>query len=192
MRDPLTFGCACGAVRGELSGEAAKSATRVQCHCNDCRAFQVACDRPDPGAHDGTALLHVAPAGLKITQGAEHLRAFRFYPRGLYRWHTECCNTPLAATLPSRAIPFAGLLVNTFDTPEAVGRIRVHGFIKQLNGQYKHKGAGRLARGLLSRTVAAYMRGEARTPPFRNAAGQPISAPRLIGKSRKAEIYASL
>ena len=41
---------------------------------------------------------------------------YRLTPKGLYRWHTKCCNTPVGNTL-GPAVPFVGIPVQVFDAP---------------------------------------------------------------------------
>lgn len=38
----------------------------------------------------------------------------RLTPKGLFRWYTSCCRTPLGNTV-SPAIPFVGIVVSAFD-----------------------------------------------------------------------------
>lgn len=193
MSDPVTFACACEKVQGEVAADTLKSGTRVVCHCDDCRAFQIALGRDDPGAQTGVDLLQIAPANMHFVHGTEHLAAMRLSPRGLVRWYASCCDTPLAATMPGRAIPFAGLLIETLHSTDHVRRVSTHGFLKNADGTTRHKNIGRLVRGLVSRTFAAYTSGTAKMTPFRDPdSGALIVEPEVIGKARKAAIYSSL
>jgi hypothetical protein len=58
----------------------------------------------------------VAPAALSFTKGQHRIAGLRLTPKGLYRWHATCCNTPVGNTLGS-AVPFVGIPVQSFDAP---------------------------------------------------------------------------
>ncbi|MBF9044644.1 hypothetical protein HKCCE4037_14970 [Rhodobacterales bacterium HKCCE4037] len=191
MSTPVEFACDCGKLRGELDAKTLKAATRVVCHCDDCRAFHVAVGRPDPGAADGVDILQLAPAGMRLTQGVEHLAALRLSPKGLVRWYASCCDTPLAATMPNNVVPFAGLLTGRLTSTERLGRVQAHGFLRNARGEVRHQNIGRLVRGMLSRTVAAYVSGRAKQTPFRDPeSGDFIVEPMLVDRARRDEIYA--
>ncbi len=86
------------------------------CYCDDCQAF--ARFLSTPGVLDvagGTEAIQVAPARVRITAGADQLRCVRLSSKGLHRWYTECCRTPLANTHPR--VPFVGLIHSFVDAP---------------------------------------------------------------------------
>src|SRR5262249_59901090 len=62
----------------------------------------------------GTDIVQVAPAALTFVQGQDRIVGLRLTPKGLYRWHTSCCNTPIGNTL-GPAIPFVGIVAKGFD-----------------------------------------------------------------------------
>ena len=101
----ISLRCHCGTLRGTLAAKTVKSGTHLTCHCRDCRAFQVAVGRDDPGAVDGVRILQIGPAGMEITEGAEHLAALRLSPRGPLRFYAACCGTPIATTPSKLSIP---------------------------------------------------------------------------------------
>ncbi|MEX3016334.1 DUF6151 family protein [Gymnodinialimonas hymeniacidonis] len=189
----VSLSCQCGALRGTLTEKTLKSGTHLTCHCKDCRAFQVAVGRDDPGAIDGVRIVQIGPGGMAITQGVEHLAALRLSPRGPLRFYAACCGTPIATTPSKLSIPFAGLLADMVEHQDALGRVRAQVNITQPDGKVTHKRMGRVVMALFSNAGAAILKGERKKTPFFDAeTGRPVVDPVVIDKVRKAEIYARL
>ena len=92
-----------------------EAVNRLVCYCDDCQAFAHRLGRADLlDAQGGTDLVQIAPASLAFEAGEEHIVGLRLSPKGLYRWHTSCCNTPLGNTV-GPAIPFVGIVAQAFD-----------------------------------------------------------------------------
>ena len=92
-----------------------KKGNRVVCYCRDCQAFARFLDRPDMiDALGGSDIYQTAAARVSITDGVSHLRAMRLSPKGLIRWYTDCCKTPVANTVGGR-VPFSGLVQPIMD-----------------------------------------------------------------------------
>ena len=107
--------CRCGEVRGSVTNPSSRTVNRVICYCDDCQAFAHQLGRADLlDAHGGTDIVQVAPASLKFVQGQHHIVGLRLTPNGIFRWHTNCCNTPVGNTL-SPAIPFVGIIAQAFE-----------------------------------------------------------------------------
>ena len=190
MTDDLTLRCACGALTGCLAGRTAKAGTHIVCHCRDCRAFQVAVGRDDPGADRGVNVLQIGPAGLKITGD---MAAIRMSPRGPFRFYAACCGTPIATTMTKPTIPFAGLLTAVLEDPDRLGPVRANVNITGADGSVKHKRIGRVVRAIFSNAGSACLRGERKVTPFFDPeTGAPVVEPVVIDKERKAEIYRAL
>ena len=107
--------CRCGEVVGLVENAAPQKVNRVVCYCDDCQAFAHQLGRADLlNAQGGTDIIQVAPASLTFTKGQQHIAGLRLSPKGLFRFHTTCCNTPIGNTL-SPAIPFVGIVAQVFD-----------------------------------------------------------------------------
>ncbi|MFX6869136.1 DUF6151 family protein, partial [Acinetobacter baumannii] len=79
-------------------------------YCDDCQAFAHRLGRADLlNAQGGSDIVQVAPAALTFVKGQNRIAGMRLTPKGLFRWHTTCCNTPVGNTL-GPAIPFVGLI----------------------------------------------------------------------------------
>ncbi len=108
----LPLSCTCGAVRGRLRDVSASSGNRLVCYCDDCQSFAHFLGRADEilDPQGGSDIFQMAPAHIEITEGTDHLACMRLTPKGLLRWYTDCCKTPIANTLASSRVPFAGVL----------------------------------------------------------------------------------
>lgn len=146
--------------------------------------------RPDPGGDTGVSILQIGPAGL-VLQG--DMAALRLSPRGPFRFYAPCCGTPIATTLTSRTLPFAGLLAGLVTSPERLGPVRAHVNMTGMDGKLTHRHMGRMVRGIFANAGGAYLRGEARVTPFFDAqTGRPVVEPQVIDKARKIGIYRDL
>ena len=107
--------CRCGEVVGLVTNASPQKVNRVICYCDDCQAFAHQLGRADLlNAQGGSDIVQVAPASLTFIKGQNRIAGVRLTPKGLFRWHTTCCNTPVGNTL-GPAIPFVGLIAQTFE-----------------------------------------------------------------------------
>ena len=84
--------------------------TRVICYCDSCQAFARFLEREDIlDSAGGTDIVQVSPSQLRITEGASQLRSMRLTEKGLIRWYTDCCKTPVGNTIGA-AFPFIGVV----------------------------------------------------------------------------------
>jgi hypothetical protein len=105
----------CGAVRGFVTDASPHTVNRVICYCDDCQAFAHRLGRADLlDPHGGSDIVQLAPGALTFVQGHDRIVGLRLTPKGLFRWHTSCCRTPVGNTV-SPAIPFVGVVVQAFD-----------------------------------------------------------------------------
>jgi hypothetical protein len=123
MAEQISLRCRCGDVRGIVTDVSPKSGIRVICYCDDCQAFAHFLKRPDVlDAAGGTDIFQMAPAKLMITHGTDALRCLRLTPRGMQRFYTGCCNTPIGNTMNAN-IPFVGVVHSFMDHADS-GRTR--------------------------------------------------------------------
>jgi hypothetical protein len=127
MSKDLTVSCQCGAFQAVIHGASPSNGNHGMCYCTDCQAFArhlgqlgVATD-----ALGGTEIYQTQPARVEITAGADKLALLQLRKKGLYRWHTNCCNTPICNTMGQPKLAFAGFLVpNIKATVDVLGPIR--------------------------------------------------------------------
>jgi hypothetical protein len=115
MAKEVQVRCRCGEVVGLVTNASPQKVNRVVCYCDDCQAFAHLLGRADLlNAQGGSDIIQVAPASLTFIKGQDRIAGLRLTPKGLFRWYTICCNTPVGNTL-GPAIPFVGLVAQTFD-----------------------------------------------------------------------------
>lgn len=116
--------CQCENVQGSVHLASSKTGNHVVCFCDDCQAF--ANHLPNTGdildEWGGTAVYQVAPWMVKFHQGVDQLRCLRLTPKGLYRWYTACCQTPVGNTVSTK-LPFVGLIHNILDEEGGKGSL---------------------------------------------------------------------
>ena len=105
--------CACGAVKGIAIDVTPDNGNLVVCCCNDCQAFANYLEHDDNIVDEfgGTKIYQTSQSQVKINKGHEHVRRLRLSPKGLNRWYTECCKTPIGNTV-SAGIPLIGIISN--------------------------------------------------------------------------------
>ncbi len=177
----IPFACRCGTVAGVLHGVRPREGTHVVCHCNSCRR---AMDLSGLGseAAEGVDLFQTTPDRVDITAGADQLEPMQLSPKGLFRWTTRCCGTPIANTFGGPGLPFAGMLVRNLSRPGALGPVIAHGFVTGADGKQRHQNGATVIWRFLKRTLAARLSGRWRQTPFFDRDGQPIAPPRLAPK----------
>lgn len=119
----LPLRCSCGRVRGLASGVSPTTGFRVVCYCKDCQAFARFLGRADVvDKAGGTDIFQMPPRRITITAGADAMRCLRLSDRGIYRWHTDCCKTPIGNAAGPR-VPLIGM-IHSFMDHQADGRSR--------------------------------------------------------------------
>jgi hypothetical protein len=100
--------CDCGKFRAELTQFPKNTPGRLICYCDDCQAFLHYLKRGDLlNENGGTEIIPAYPADIKIIAGHEVVKCIRLHSKGMYRFFTSCCLTPIANTDPVR--PWAGI-----------------------------------------------------------------------------------
>ena len=108
----VELGCRCGQIQGHLAMSAVKT-NHVVCYCKDCQAFaHWLSDQECLNAASGTEIVQVPPCAFHISQGQQQLACMRLAPKGLYRWYSRCCHTPIANTVGA-SFPMVGI-IHTF------------------------------------------------------------------------------
>jgi len=124
----INLKCQCGAVEGTASNITASSGTRVVCCCSDCQAFAVHLgqDAQTLDEFGGTDIFQMSQSQLSIQRGQEKLQSMRLTKKGLLRWYTSCCNTPIGTTVSAK-IPFVGVthtFIDVTDRNTVLGPVR--------------------------------------------------------------------
>lgn len=197
MSQPIPLRCRCGAVRALAHDISSSNSSRSVCHCVDCQAYARFLNVEGlVDAHGGTAVFQAAPAQLQFTQGAEQLTCMRLGPKGLLRWYTKCCRTPVGNMLANAGVPLVTVPEAFVDGAsksqlEAVGKpVGIKGLSAVGGvppGVHPNLPFGPIA-GILLRVVRAKLAGKARPSPFFNEAGQPRVAPQVLTREERTAL----
>jgi len=115
----ISLRCKCGSVQGSVSHVSSGVGNHVVCYCSDCQAFANFLSKDDAILDEwgGTEIYQTPPWHVSIASGKEQIRCLRLTPKGIYRWYTGCCNTPIGNTGSAR-FPFIGLIHSFMDKNE--------------------------------------------------------------------------
>jgi hypothetical protein len=185
--------CQCGLVRGHVLQ--ASGGMRVVCYCDDCQAFAHALHRPELlDDHGGSDIWQNEPAQVRLTQGLDQLRCLRLSDKGMVRWYTACCSTPIGNSMASVRFPFIGLYMAFVDVPHAERDIVLGPPIAWVQGRFAlGQVPARVNRtatpGLMARFVwrltKGFVMGAYRPTPFFDASGQPVVVPRVLSVAER-------
>ena len=127
----VTIRCTCGAVQGVSLNITPDNGNRVVCCCDDCQKFATHLGREADVLDEfgGTDIYQTSQSQVKMDVGTEHIRCVRLTSKGLFRWYTGCCKTPIGNTMDA-GFPFIGL-VHSFmniegDRDNALGPVRAY------------------------------------------------------------------
>jgi hypothetical protein len=111
--------CRCGEVHGIVTDASPRTTNRVVCYCDDCQAFAHYLGRADLlDPHGGTGVIQVAPGAIRFDRGQDRIVGIRLTPKGLHRFYTECCKTPVGNATPRLA--FVGVVDQAFGSAAEV------------------------------------------------------------------------
>ena len=196
MTTDVPIRCSCGSLRGVARGVSRSAGNRYVCYCDDCQSFAKYLGRADEilDAHGGTDIFQMSPARLEITEGGNRLACVRLTPNGILRWYTDCCKTPIGGTLPTRQVPFIGLIHSCMNTEgksrdETLGPVRAG-----VNGRYAtgdrteinaHDRTPLSVRFRVSRKLLWWrLRGDHNRSPFFDDTGAPMVVPRAANERK--------
>ena len=110
--------CECGKFRAEVQAFPKNTPGRLKCYCDDCQSYLHYLRRGDLlDENGGTEVIPAYPADVKILSGREHLNCTRLSDKGMFRYSTSCCNTPVANTRPNT--PWLGFLRRVYTVVDA-------------------------------------------------------------------------
>lgn len=192
--------CKCGKVKGEALAVSPSGGNHGRCTCIDCRAFIRFLKRDDLLADDGgTELFQFTPCQVRITSGNELLRCVRLSEKGMIRWYTDCCQTPVGNTMAWPKLPFVGMPIPFLDfaslgkrPDDVLGPITMTGFehqatrpVPRVSAITKVKVIGKMFWIL----GAGFLMGKAQPSPFFKADGTTPVPPKVLTKEER-ERYA--
>lgn len=170
---------------------------RVVCLCVDCQTFAHHLGRADLlDARGGSDIIQVAPDTVSFHAGTDEIAAVRLGPKGPYRWHATCCQTPLGNTVKP-SVPFIGIVFEAFrDAREPSRRDEVFGPPRaSMHGRSAigepPPGSTRMNYRFLARTAGMILgwkvRGRAWPHPyFDRSSGEPRFQVRVLSREERA------
>ncbi len=149
-------------------------------------------------AHGGTDIVPMSPAGVRITDGLEHVACVSLSEKGVLRWYASCCRTPLGNTPRNPKLAYAGMVTVCFDAlpadvDAALGRRdRIVLNADSATGPVRRTPLKFFAGGLriVGNMLAARIR---RQPPtlFFEPDGRPIREPQVLTAEQRRELGAN-
>jgi hypothetical protein len=187
----ITLKCNCGKVRGVARDVSPESGNRIVCYCSDCRAFalHLASDKRFLDQYGGTDNYQMPTANFKISRGIEHVRCLRLTEKGMFRWYTDCCKTPIGNTM-SAGVPYVSLSVDFIEDKASIdsnlGPVR--GYLKTSSATSRVL-AGRTGFAAFKTVVRAIyklliwkIKGLNKPNALFDNSGKPISEPLILKK----------
>lgn len=184
----LDLRCRCGQVHGTF--DTSRGGTRALCYCRDCQAWARWLGRAEQilDRAGGSDIVACLPSGLRITQGEDAIACVSLSERGLFRWHTRCCNTAVANTPRDPHLSYLGLMGDFVAGDEAAlarafgpPSLRIHTASATAPVKGSTLGACAALFAIMRRVIGARIGGGWRdTPLFDAATGKPIRAPRVL------------
>lgn len=161
--------------------------------CDDCQRFAEYLNNETHilDENGGTEIFQVSPSSIKFTQGQENLTCLRLTQKGILRWYTSCCNTPIANTI-SYKMAFAGVILNCLDfsglnKDDVLGPVKYYCMAKYCIGdapEGANAGFSKLLtlKIIISLLIGRLLKRYSPNPFFNEETGQPISKPFILIK----------
>ena len=178
----LPLRCRCGHVQGVADVSAG---FRLVCYCKDCQAFARFLERPDVlDAAGGTDIFQMPTGRVRFTAGADAVRCLCLSK--IFRWHTECCRTPIGNTAGPR-FPMVGLIHSFMDhdRDRVLGPPLCRIFERSATGPLPPNAPAppslRIFADRAAKLLGWWLRGLGRPNPFfDDRTGAPRSVPRVL------------
>jgi hypothetical protein len=191
MQHPLK--CRCGSVEGFVS--APERANRAICYCKDCQAFAHFVGRAGEilDNQGGTDILQTTPSRVTINRGHEKLACIRLTDKGMLRWYTTCCSTPIGNTLANYKFSFVGLIHTCLENSDksvdaSFGPVKMRVNTQSAKGTVQARPIATFGRmlGIFGMLARAYISGGyRRTPFFAAPSGAPIAVPKILSATER-------
>jgi len=188
----IALSCRCGDVKGVAENVSPSSGNRVVCCCSDCQAFALHLGRGEDtlDKFGGTEIYQMSQSEFHIQQGLDKLQSMRLSKNGLLRWHTRCCNTPVANTMNAQ-MPFVGVIhtmMEDINRDAVLGPVRAFVQTQYAIGEPDYPThSAKFPLGITARIVSKLLmwriKGMHKPSVFFAADGQPIVKPIVLEDS---------
>lgn len=185
----ISLKCSCGTVQGVANSKPG-SGVRVVCCCDDCQVFARYLDREDImlDEYGGTDIFLIPVSHIKIVEGIEKICCVRLSSKGMFRWYTKCCKTPIGNT-SSAGMPFIGLIHNFMDDAglreknlgSVLGYTQTK-FAKKVLPSDLNQPAFPIGITMIffSKLILWKLKGLNKPSPFFDSRGNPVSVPHIL------------
>lgn len=184
--------CACGTVKGKASAISSKMGNRIICCCDDCQAFAQFLGQEEKvlDQYGGTDIFQIPVSFLKITEGKSEIACVRLSPKGMYRWYTKCCKTPIGNTFGAGG-PFIGVIHNFMDNAQTrdvdLGKSKGHVLTKFAKAPVPENLKGSslsINFRMVAKILSWKLKGLNQPSEFFNQNGEPTCEPHVLDKKR--------
>lgn len=194
--------CECGKFKAEWTGFPKATPGRAVCYCDDCQSFMHHLQRTDLlDSAGGTEIVPAYPSDLHISAGKDSLRCTRLAPKGLLRWSTTCCNSPVGNTAPG--FPWVGLIHCVFkrdgdrSVEQALGPVKSRVMGRFASATPPAGTSAKLSLGdiwfVMPFMLRGFLLGKKRGSPFLEADGKtPIVEPYVLSLQERNAIRSQL
>ena len=197
MSQDINLACECGSFKAVIHDASQQTGNHAVCYCIDCQAFPRHLGQADRilDKTGGTELYQTQPFQVEILEGKEHLAVLQLAEKGLYRWHTSCCNTPICNTMGTAKFSFVGFMVaNMTGSTEAIGPVQFRYKINQALGPVDEASgslvwfAFRTMRNALGSRINGKWK---QTPFFDVASGRSVAKPYKLTEAERDAAYSA-
>jgi len=186
--------CSCGLVKGFTHSVSEKIGNRVSCYCSDCQSFANQLRSKDQilNEYGGTDIFQIPLSFVNITEGKENIGCIRLRSKGLFRWYTKCCDTPIGNTM-TPSIPFIGIIHNFMkhevSREHDIGEILYHGLTKSSSKPFpkeipQNYSTFRIILRGLSKVLIWKYKGLGKPNVFFNSDGDAKSTPLILSEKK--------
>lgn len=119
----IKLACSCGGLQGKIQNVTPKLGLRIICYCDDCQTYAnyLRCQKSILDEDGGTQLLQVPQAHVQFSQGQDQIECLQLSPKGIKRWYTKCCHTPIGNMLQNPNVAFIGIPFALIDMEQING-----------------------------------------------------------------------
>ncbi len=185
----ISLKCRCGEVQGSASNITPASGNRVVCCCSDCQAFAsyLKADADTLDEFGGTEIFQVSQAQVSIERGHDKLHSLRLKPKGLLRWYSSCCNTPIGNTM-SAGMPFVGVIhtfIDEANREDVLGPVKAvvqtqHAIGEPGYAKHSAKFPLGVTASIIGKMLVWKFRGKHKPSVFFAEDGRPVSKPTIV------------
>ncbi|MBN21482.1 MAG: hypothetical protein CL678_09375 [Bdellovibrionaceae bacterium] len=191
MNKQVKLECFCGKLKGTLQVASNKPSFHVECLCCDCQNFAAYLKQENRilDKYGSTELFQTYPSYIEFSEGSEQIACVKLTEKGLMRWYASCCNSPIANTMSSSKIPFAGISVKLMkfesetEKESTLGPVIMKAFAKYAIGSKPQGSIDRFPLSFIPKILTFMAKGflgRKYTPhPFFKQ-GTPVSLPKVL------------